>query len=266
MSLIAVLISAGLAALAPAAAAGRKAPPPRMELIPAGHFWMGSPEGVGAADERPKHQVYLGAFFLDKYQVTEEEYSACVRRGECSAPRSGGRCNHGKATRLKDPANCVTWEQARAYCAAQGKRLPTEAQWEKAARGGSSAKWSFGDKAADLDAFAWYSGNSGGSTHPVGLKKPNQFGLHDMSGNVWEWVWDGYDAHFYGKSPGEDPRGPDSTPNRVLRGGSRANAALSSRAAIRYWAEAGSALDTVGFRCARPAQGEGELASAGRAL
>jgi formylglycine-generating enzyme required for sulfatase activity len=259
-----VLACAGLAVLSlPASgqkdpAAGRKAAPPRMALIPAGHFWMGSPEGVGSADERPRHQVYLSAYYLDRHHVTAEEYAACVRSGGCPAPGTGSRCNHGVVARAKDPANCVSWEQARDYCAAQGKRLPTEAEWEKAARGGASTKWSFGDNAAELGAYAWFSGNSGGSTRPVGLKRPNQYGLYDMAGNVWDWVWDGYDAHYYKKSPEQDPAGAPATPVRVLRGGSRANSALSSRAAIRYWAEAQHASDSVGFRCARPAEGRAD--------
>ncbi|MBI5241107.1 MAG: SUMF1/EgtB/PvdO family nonheme iron enzyme [Elusimicrobia bacterium] len=261
------LAAAALAVLSlPGGAAGRKAPPPRMTLIPAGQFWMGSPEGVGPADEHPRHQVFLRAYYLDRHHVTAEEYAACVSRGACPAPRAGGLCNHGVAARAKDPANCVTWEAARDYCAAQGKRLPTEAEWEKAARGGASTKWSYGENAAALGDYAWFSGNAGGSTRPVGLKRPNQYGLYDMGGNAWQWVWDGYDAHYYQKSPDQDPAGPAAAANRVLRGGSRANAALSSRAAIRYWAEAGAASDTIGFRCAVPADdGTVAFSGAGRA-
>jgi len=114
-----------------------------------------------------------------------------------------------------------------------------------------------------LDSYAWYGANSGGSTHPVGLKGPNQYGLFDMAGNVWQWVCDGYDAHYYRKSPDSDPSGPPSSHNRVLRGGSRGNAALSSRAAIRYWAETELASENAGFRCAASAAGrDGSVAQA----
>ena len=141
-----VLILAGLALLAlPAwsqkpAVPRQKAAPARTALIPAGHFWMGSPDGTGPADEHPRHQVYLSAFYMDKYHVTAQDYAACVRTGSCTAPGSGPLCNYGVAARAKDPVNCVTWDQAQAYCASVGKRLPTEAEWEKAARGGAATK------------------------------------------------------------------------------------------------------------------------------
>ena len=233
-----------------ATAPRQNAPPARMARIPAGEFWMGSPEGVGSSDEHPRHKVYLDAFHIDKYDVTAEEYAACVKAGKCSAPGTDEVCNYGVEARQKDPINCVTWDQAEAYCESVGKRLPTEAEWEKAARGRTDTKWSFGDGEKRLGDHAWYGANSDGSTHPVGMRNPNQYGLYDMAGNVWQWVADWHDAHYYQKNPKRAPQGPSSGRYRVLRGGSWKNSANSSRAAIRYWADPGLRFDNTGFRCA----------------
>jgi formylglycine-generating enzyme required for sulfatase activity len=233
------------------AAAHRKASPPRMVLIPAGEFWMGSPDGVGSADEHPRHKVSLSAFYLDKFHVSAEEYAVCVKAGNCSVLRTSELCNYGVAARGKDPINCVTWDEAEAYCKSVGKRLPTEAEWEKAARGGTGMKWSFGAGVKSLGGYAWYGANSGGSTHPVGMRNPNQYGLYDMAGNAWQWVADWYDAHYYQKSPAEHPEGPLSGRYRVLRGGSWKNQANSTRVAIRYWVDPELNSDDIGFRCAK---------------
>ena len=107
---------------------------PGMALIPAGKFWMGSPAGEGADDERPRHEVYLDAFYIDKHEVTTEAYGKCVSAGKCAKPGTGTYCNRGKSDRGNHPVNCVDWSQAEAYCGWAEKRLPTEAEWEKAAR------------------------------------------------------------------------------------------------------------------------------------
>jgi formylglycine-generating enzyme required for sulfatase activity len=195
----------------------------------------------------------MSAFFMDKFDVTAEEYTACVKKGECSAPGTGESCNYGVTARQKDPINCVSWEQAATYCESIGKRLPTEAEWEKAARGGADTKWGFGDNEERLDAYAWFGGDSGGSTHPVGMKNPNQYGLYDMAGNVWQWMADWYDAHYYQTSPEQNPQGPHSGRYRSLRGGSWKNHANSSRAALRYWVDPDQSADNIGLRCVVPA-------------
>jgi formylglycine-generating enzyme required for sulfatase activity len=237
------------------AASREKTAPPRLALIPGGEFWMGSPEGVGSADEHPRHKVYVSAFRMDRFDVTAQEYAACVKAGRCSPPGTGKLCNSGVAARAKDPVNCVSWQQAESYCESLGQRLPTEAEWEKAARGGAETRWSFGDDSPMLGSYAWYAANAGGSTHPVGMKQPNQYGLYDMAGNVWQWVWDRYIPQYYQASPAKDPQGPLAAHNHVLRGGSWKNYAASSRAAIRYWVDPDLSDETAGFRCAAPASG-----------
>lgn len=192
--------------------------PKDMVLISAGEFVMGSPEGEGGSDEHPRHRVYLDAFYIDKHEVTNALYENCVRAGLCK-PQGLSRCFVWTQSAWKQgvtlpdesrgdghPVICVDWSRAQTFCQWKGKRLPTEAEWEKAARGGSEGKWSFGDDESRLGGYAWYHGNSKDQTHPVGTKKPNQFGLYDMYGNVWEWVSDWYDENYYKNSPDNNPK------------------------------------------------------------
>ncbi len=142
----------------------------------AGTFTIGSgDEPLAFEDEYPPHEVTLSEFWIGKYEVTNEQY----RRW---------RPDHDGEAQL--PAGTVGWTQARKFCKHFGFELPTEAEWEVAARAGNRTRWFFGDSESDLDAYAWYEANAGGAVHPVGLKQPNAWGLHDMYGNVWEWVAD----------------------------------------------------------------------------
>jgi formylglycine-generating enzyme required for sulfatase activity len=129
-------------------------------------------------------------------------------------------------------------------------RLPTEAEWEYAARAGSSTLYHFGDDAAQLGEYAWYDGNAGRTTHPVGEKKPNAWGLYDMHGSVWEWVQDRYDKAYYQNSPNVDPKGPDAGSYRVIRGGGWGGPARVARSADRYGGDPGFPDFYRGFRCA----------------
>jgi formylglycine-generating enzyme required for sulfatase activity len=128
--------------------------------------------------------------------------------------------------------------------------MPTEAEWEKAARAGAVTRYSFGDDERELGEYAWYHVNSGGQSHPVGLKKSNQYGVYDMAGNVWEWVADRYGVNYYKTAPPENPKGPGSGPQRVLRGGSWNFFDVSQRPGDRASDFPSARSQRGGFRCA----------------
>jgi formylglycine-generating enzyme required for sulfatase activity len=216
-----------------------------MVLIPAGDFIMGSPEGQGEPDEHPRHKVFLHAFFIDTYPVTVSQYkrfAAATKRTLHPRPAWNGE-DH--------PVVYQSWDDAAAYCAWAGKRLPTEAEWEKAARGGTDTRFPFGDDDTRIGDYAWTIVNSSGTTHPIGTKKPNQYGLYDMIGNVYEWIADRYGDDYYQKSPSRDPQGPDSGGARVLRGGAWGITSYYCRSANRYSSAPRVGYDLRGFRCAR---------------
>ena len=220
--------------------------PPGMVYVPAGEFIMGSDEGD--SDERPMHTVYLDAFYIDKTEVTNDQYRKCVEAGACDTPRK--TTYYDNADYAQHPVVYVTWNDADAYCRWAGKRLPTEAEWEKAARdtGGRTYPWGGG---IDCD-HAQYRG-CGEGTVPVGSKPKgaSPYGALDMAGNVWEWVADWYDSGYYSQSPGRNPPGPDSGEERVVRGGSWLRNQWSARCADRLWYIPWYRPDDVGFRCTR---------------
>jgi formylglycine-generating enzyme required for sulfatase activity len=269
------LITTGVIGLSFAAISIKRSGGDRV-LIPAGEFLMGSPEGEGESNEHPQHKVYLDAFFVDKTEVTNASfkkfadavhYVTEAEKGGASWVFDGGRLqqkNHatwkdphgngkGIADKLDLPVVRVNWSDAGAYCKWAGGRLPTEAEWEKGARGGTNTKYSFGDDESKLDKYAWYADNSGSQAHPVGQKKPNQYGLYDMHGNVWEWVSDRYDAKYYRTSPEKNPQGPDFGAGRALRGGASANLRNGLRSAFRAACGQDDWSISFGFRCAYPA-------------
>jgi formylglycine-generating enzyme required for sulfatase activity len=184
--------------------------------IPSGTFMMGCSPGDNEceSDERPSHQVTISkGFWIAQTEVTVGAYkrfAVATGRPMPDAPRF----NKGWANDRMPIVN-VTWNDAHDFCAWAGARLPTEAEWEYAARGESTEA-----RYGSIDEVAWYSVNSGGQTHPVGEKRANGFGLYDVLGNVWEWVNDWYDQKYYQSSPSQDPSGPTSGQQRVLRGGS----------------------------------------------
>ncbi|GHT81764.1 hypothetical protein AGMMS49960_05370 [Betaproteobacteria bacterium] len=166
--------------------------------------------------------------------------------------------NPSKFKGRSNPVEQVSWDDVQTFIqrlnAKEGTnkyRLPTEAEWEYAARAGTKSTYSFGDDAGQLGSYAWYNGNSGSQTHPVGQEKPNPWGLYDMHGNVWEWVNDQYDGSYYGRSPSTDPAGPSSGQYRVLRGGSWHGSAGSLRSGIRRGSTPDPRSDNFGFRLAR---------------
>ncbi len=232
-----------------------------MALIPAGPFEMGSEEGN--SDESPVHTVYLDAFYMDIFEVTNALYTACVEAGMCNPPAatsSATRSSYFGNPEYDDyPVIRVSWHNAKAYCEWRQARLPTEAEWEKAARGGlEGVEYPWGDNAPvcelDADNGANFEGCALGDTMEIGSFSPNGYGLYDMAGNAWEWVADWYDADYYSTLPEDvrNPLGPDAGGYRVLRGGSWSSDRNDLvRAAYRNWAPASIWLFGFGFRCAR---------------
>jgi formylglycine-generating enzyme required for sulfatase activity len=238
----------------------------KLVLIPAGEFLMGSAENDTAApaDEKPRRKVRIArAFSLGVYQVTQEQYREVTG--------TNPSCFEGAAGL---PVESVSWEDAVAFCnrlsereglspcydlgrgthvEGSGYRLPTEAEWEYAARAGSAGRFCFGDDDARVGEFAWFSDNSDDRTHPVGQKQPNAFGLYDVHGNVWEWCCDFFDPLFYGKAPGVDPCCSSATALRVHRGGCWADGPWYLRSSDRGASAQDSRDNDVGFRVARNA-------------
>jgi formylglycine-generating enzyme required for sulfatase activity len=192
-------------------------PPVGMVFVEGGTFEMGSNIHP---DEKPLHSVTVSDFNISKTEVTFEQYDVFCDATGIDKPDDEG---WGRGDR---PVINVSWHDAVAYCEWMSKatektyRLPTEAEWEYAARGGNKSQGYIYSGGNDLNAVGWYANNSGGKTHPVAEKQSNELGLFDMSGNVWEWCSDWYDEGYYSGSPQTDTQGSNSGSSRVLRGGS----------------------------------------------
>jgi formylglycine-generating enzyme required for sulfatase activity len=236
--------------------AGRGKDPCPMALIGGGPFLRGSPPGVGEQDERPQRQLELDTYRIDRFAVTVAQYRRCVEARSCTAPDEEKLCNWGEASRKRDdhPVNCVSWEQATAYCAWAGKRLPTEAEWEKAARGTDGRLFPWGDTMPSCSLANYALGEERycvGQTAPVGAYPASQspFGVVQLAGNVFSWVADWHDKEYYALSPARNPTGPLVGKHRVVRGGSWFSPAVDLRVAIRNLIPSGVRLNYVGFRC-----------------
>ncbi len=177
-----------------------------MVFVEGGTFQMGSNSGYD--DEKPVHTVTVSSFYMDATEVTQAEYRKVMGKN----PSYFSGCDDC-------PVEKVSWHDANEYAKKVGKRLPTEAEWEYAARGGNKSKGYRYSGSNNLDAVGWYDNNSDWKTHPVAQKQPNELGLYDMSGNVYEWCSDWYDEESYSSSPQNNPQGPSSGSYRVLRGG-----------------------------------------------
>jgi len=235
-----------------------------MVYVPAGEFEMGGDcgwFGDSPSDECPEHTVYLDAFWIDRTEVTVEAFERCVDAGKCSRPWRGHKCNWSVTGREKHPINGVNWNDAKAFCEWEGKRLPTEAEWEKAARGTDGRMYPWGDESASCErAVMTGEGGEGcgkNSTWAVGSRPygASPHGLLDMAGNVWEWV-----ADWYGPYPSDrvsNPRGPSDGEHRVLRGGSWVNGPERLRDTARHKEDPATSSNSVGFRCARSADRPG---------
>ncbi len=239
----------------------------KMALIPGGKFMMGS--SSGRKNEQKVHEISIDSFYMDVNEVTQKSFQELTGM------------NPSKFRNRKGPVERVRWTDAALYCnarsrreglkpcyntktwkcdfTANGYRLPTEAEWEYACRGGTTTGHFFKGGERQLGQYAWYRKNSREKVHPPGSKKPNPFGLNDMYGNVAEWCNDFYDENYYAKSQEKNPRGPDSGKKRVLRGGSWASRAKYCRSSARFsddpvTADICQGYDTYGFRCVRNAK------------
>ena len=230
-----------------------------MVLIPAGEFWMGSPESKSRKNEQPQRQVFLDAFHMDKFEVTVVRYAEFLRSTKKSKPGLyWDRVDTNKHGNL--PAIGIDWNNAEAYCLWAGKRLPTEAEWEKAARGTDRRTYPWGNEEPtarhanfgvgpmkEKGDLAW------DRLAPVESYEAGKspYGLHHMAGNAWEWTSDWYDAQYYKNSPRKNPRGPSNGDFRVRRGGAWDWEPDSMRSANRFHAIPQDNFDDFGFRCAQ---------------
>ena len=210
--------------------------------VPAGTFFMGcSPDDADCqADESPLHAIDLSAFQINETEVTQAQYVEVIGVD----PAHFNDC-------VDCPVEQVSWNDALAFCLAVGGRLPTEAEWEFAARGRTSTRAYCGDDPACLDDIAWTASNSDSRTQPVAQLEPNEYGLYDMIGNVWEWVNDWYDASYYQYSPTSDPAGPAVGADRGMRGAAWNNAPDTTRVSYRNHDLPKDRSMVQGFRCAR---------------
>jgi formylglycine-generating enzyme required for sulfatase activity len=211
---------------------------PYVRISP-GTFQMGCSPGDGACqdDEKPPHSVTITkGFWIAQTPVTQAAYVRVM-----SINPSYFQSWNSK----QKPVENVSWNEANAFCSAVGMRLPTEAEWEYAARAGSPLS-----RYGELDSVAWYQPNSDGQTREVGRKLPNAWKLYDMLGNVFQWTADWYDADYYRRSPEQDPKGPATGPEKVLRGGAWFFGAPYIRTSYRYKLAPGTRFNVTGFRCA----------------
>jgi len=227
-----------------------------MVYVPTGEFLMGSADSDKAAqsDEKPQHTVYVDAFWIDRTEVTNAQYKKCAQAGACKA---SGYAGDSKYNGDDQPAVGVDWNRAQACCQWAGRQLPTEAQWEKAARGAQADGriYPWGNQPATCEYAVMKDGSGSGcgkdAPWPVGGKPKgvSPYGALDMAGNVWEWVADWYDEKYYANSPSRNPIGPSSGQYRVLRGGSFVYDAQNVRGAYRGGNLPGHWYWNLGFRC-----------------
>jgi formylglycine-generating enzyme required for sulfatase activity len=222
-----------------------------MVLVPAGEFLMGSNDDQD--DERPVHTIFLDAFAIDKFEVTNRKYLDFVRATGRPYTSEGYSAMAGRNPLIgpDQPVMGVSWHDAFAYCRWAGLRLPTEAEWEKAARGADGRLYPWGHQAPDTTRANCDSRLD--STMVVGSfpAGSSPYGAHDMAGNLWEWVEDGYDPDYYWRSPRENPTGPIGAPSAVFRGGSWLTPPDMLRSSNRNSDSPARKSRDVGFRCAR---------------
>jgi sulfatase modifying factor 1 len=224
---------------------------PEMVMVQGGSFTMGSVDNEEDNDAKPAHEIILKTFQIAKTETTVLQWRAyckATHKKMPDPPTWGWIDNHPMAN--------IGWQDAVDYCdwlsGQKGGtyRLPTEAEWEYAARGGQLSKGSKYSGGQSLDVLGWYSGNSTGVTHPVAEKQPNELGLYDMSGNVWEWCQDWYASDYYYNSPKDDPQGPSNGSRHVVRGGSWFSGSDNCRVSHRLNFAPAYRYSNYGFRVA----------------
>ena len=226
----------------------------QMSLVPPGEFTMGD-DGYYAED--PVHQVYLDAFYIDIYEITNIAYSHCVDAEGCNLPSQTDSFTrssyYGNPEFDNYPVIYVNWDQAKTYCEWRGGYLPTEAQWEKAARGTDGRRYPWGEEKFDCEKTNY--SDCVGDTVPVGSYESGKspYGLYDMSGNAWEWTADWYAEDYYSISPTSNPLGPDSGKFRVVRGTWLCRYDGYLRSAYRCYIAPEISNNIIGFRCAKDA-------------
>lgn len=224
-----------------------------MVLIPKGEFTMGK-NSANISDWKPEHIVVIDSFYMDKYEVTNQQYYDFCNATNRKLPIFWGIKEFRCGLDFPDyPIIGVSFYDAEAYARWAGKRLPTEAEWEYAARGGLTNKnFPTGDQ---IDSTRANYGKKYKGTVKTGIFQPNDFGLYDMSGNVWEWVSDNYGSDYYGLSPVENPKGPENGRFKVIRGGSWHSGAMCTRVYFRNGLSSGWVDFAVGFRCVKSCGG-----------
>jgi formylglycine-generating enzyme required for sulfatase activity len=220
--------------------------PVNMVMLPKGTFVMGSEDGL--VDEKPRHSIQLDAFYLDRSEVSRAAYApyARLRDQEFSMDLPGDQ-----------PMTLISWHDAEGYCRHMGKRLPTEAEWEYAARGAEGRTYPWGESPPNSRLANFGAVNMGALAVDAGLAGGAEGGVLHLAGNVSEWVWDWWDPEYYKRSPEANPGGPPSGEYKVVRGGSWSHAAFEIRAAARGFHNQAKGASYLGFRCARSASHTG---------
>ncbi len=228
-----------------------------MVLVPAGKFTMGSPEGEGYDSEHPQHVVHLDAYYIDQYEVTVERYQRFLKREGYRQPQYWEQVVMNRDA--QKPVVGIDWHDAQTYCEWAGKRLPTEAEWEKAARGTDKRTYPWGEFKPNSSTAnfgkAWSDALYANQIKNVGTyeRGKSPYEVYDMAGNVWEWVADWYDADYYPKSPEKNPHGPSSGGSKALRGGSWNSSPENLRSSYRGADHPSYQPAAIGVRCAQDA-------------
>ena len=229
-----------------------------MVLIPAGKFTMGSGNGDKEAqhDERPSHEVYLDAYYIDQYEVTTAQYKTFMQTTRHDKPRYWDQVRLPRDA--QKPVIGISWDDAQAYCQWAGKRLPTEAEWEKAARGTDHRTYPWGNSLPNSNTANFSKKWDSQALYVEKLKAvgsykqgKSPYSVYDLAGNVWEWVHDWYTNDYYAQSPEKNPRGPSTGNHKVLRGGSWSNKARNLRSADRFRVNPTNLYGHAGIRCAK---------------